>query len=165
MVSTQSDSPGKANFCRHPIWNTQWAPIIKHNCNNGTEILILGLLHDTLFTSLSPLQMLSVATAGSPSLPLFPRAHLTASDSCPASASDLWKAPQPWVSFTSTPVAVRPVRASLQAPPRHTRHTHTHRAGAHAVTGTVGSLSTDRRVGASQAQESKMRNLGETQGK
>ena len=130
MVSTQSDSPGKANFCRHPIWNTQWAPIIKHNCNNGTEILILGLLHDTLFTSLSPLQMLSVATAGSPSLPLFPRAHLTASDSCPASASDLWKAPQPLVSFTSTPVAVRPVRASLQAPPRHTRHTHTHTAQA-----------------------------------
>lgn len=58
VVSTQSDSPGKANFCRHPIWNTQWAPIIKHNWNNGAEILVLGLLHDThffFFTSLSPL--------------------------------------------------------------------------------------------------------------
>ena len=50
--------------------------------------------------------------------------------------------------------------------PRPATHaTHTHRAGAHTVTGAVGSLSADRRVGASQAQESEMRNLGETQGK
>lgn len=110
--------------------------------------------------------MLSVAIAGSPSLPLFPRAHLTASDSCPASASDLWKASQPWVSFTSTLVAIRLVRSSMQAPPRPATHaTHTPRRRARTVTGTFGSLSPGRKVGASQAQESKMRNLGETQGK
>ena len=69
-----------------------------------------------------------------PVLPLFARPHLTASDSPPPPA---------------------PLPASAHPP--------TPRRRAHTVTGTVGSLSLDRKVCVSQAEKSKMRNLGETQ--